>query len=50
VFQDDDEAYNIWINDIGVDPRRVARMSTKTNFWQDGGNWPLRPDQRNPLG
>src|SRR5450631_2855896 len=28
VYQNDDEAYNIWINDIGVDPRRVARMGS----------------------
>src|SRR5215470_7061152 len=34
VYQNDDEAYNIWVNEIGVDPRRVARMGPKTNFWQ----------------
>src|SRR5213083_2597957 len=34
VYENDDEAYNIWVNEIGVDPRRVARMGAKTNFWQ----------------
>lgn len=34
VHETDDEAYNIWINDIGVDPARVYRMGDKTNFWQ----------------
>ncbi|MBC8099684.1 MAG: alanine--tRNA ligase, partial [Armatimonadetes bacterium] len=32
--QNDDEAYNIWVNDLGIDPVRVARMGPKTNFWQ----------------
>src|SRR5438876_6962802 len=26
VYQNDDEAYNIWVNEVGVDPRRVAWM------------------------
>ena len=43
VFKDDDEAYNIWVNDIGVDPRRVARMGTKTNFWQMADTGPCGP-------
>ncbi|HVU12483.1 MAG TPA: alanine--tRNA ligase [Phototrophicaceae bacterium] len=43
VYQNDDEAYNIWINDIGVDPRRVARMGPKTNFWQMADTGPCGP-------
>src|SRR5664279_2803932 len=43
VYQNDDEAYNIWINDIGVDPRRVARMGSKTNFWQMADTGPCGP-------
>ncbi len=43
VFEDDDEAYDIWVNDIGVDPRRVARMGTKTNFWQMAETGPCGP-------
>lgn len=43
VYQNDDEAYNIWVNKIGVDPRRVARMGPKTNFWQMAETGPCGP-------
>lgn len=43
VYQNDDEAYGIWVNDIGVDPRRVARMGPKTNFWQMADTGPCGP-------
>lgn len=43
VYQDDDEAYDAWVNDIGVDPRRVARMGAKTNFWQMAETGPCGP-------
>ena len=43
VYKDDDEAYDIWVNDIGVDPARVARMGPKTNFWQMAETGPCGP-------
>lgn len=43
VYESDDEAYNIWVNEIGVDPRRVARMGPKTNFWQMADTGPCGP-------
>ena len=43
VYQNDDEAYNVWINDIGVDPKRVARLGPKTNFWQMAETGPCGP-------
>ncbi len=43
VYQDDDEAYDVWINDVGVDPKRVARMGAKTNFWQMAETGPCGP-------
>ena len=43
VYENDDEAYDIWVNDIGVDPRRVARMGPKTNFWQMADTGPCGP-------
>ena len=43
VYQNDDEAYDIWINDIGVDPKRVARLGPKTNFWQMAETGPCGP-------
>jgi len=43
VFENDDEAYGIWVNEIGVDPRRVARLGPKTNFWQMAETGPCGP-------
>jgi alanyl-tRNA synthetase len=43
VYQNDDEAYNIWVNEMGVDPRRVARLGPKTNFWQMAETGPCGP-------
>ncbi|MBL8153734.1 MAG: alanine--tRNA ligase [Anaerolineae bacterium] len=43
VYESDDEAYDIWVKDIGVDPKRVARMGPKTNFWQMAETGPCGP-------
>jgi alanyl-tRNA synthetase len=43
VFQDDDEAANIWINEIGVDPKRLSRCGEKDNFWAMGDTGPCGP-------
>ena len=43
VYQNDDDAYNIWINEVGVDPRRVTRLGAKTNFWQMADTGPCGP-------
>ncbi len=43
VYRNDDEAYNIWINEMGVDPKRVARLGPKTNFWQMAETGPCGP-------
>ena len=43
VFENDDEAYRVWVNEIGVDPRRVARLGPKTNFWQMAETGPCGP-------
>lgn len=36
VFQDDDEAYDIWTKEIGVDPSHMVRMGREDNFWEHG--------------
>lgn len=36
VYQDDDEAYDIWTKTIGVDPSHVSRMGKEDNFWEHG--------------
>ena len=43
VYKDDEEAAQIWIRDIGVDPARVARMGEKSNFWTMGDTGPCGP-------
>ena len=43
VFEEDDEAAEIWINKIGVDPNRLSRIGAKDNFWQMGDTGPCGP-------
>ncbi len=43
VHTSDDHAFNIWVNQIGVDPERVLRMGDKTNFWMMGDVGPCGP-------
>ena len=38
----DDEAADIWVNDIGVDPARLSRLD-EDNFWQMGDTGPCGP-------
>jgi len=43
VFEDDDEAADIWLNDIGVAPDKLARIGAKDNFWSMGDVGPCGP-------
>jgi alanyl-tRNA synthetase len=43
VFEEDDEAEAIWINDIGLPPERVIRIGAKDNFWAMGDTGPCGP-------
>ena len=36
VYEDDDEARDIWINEIGVPAERVVKMGKEDNFWEHG--------------
>ncbi len=36
VYIDDDETYNIWKNEIGVDPDHLVRLGKEDNFWELG--------------
>jgi len=38
----DDEAAEIWVNEIGVDPNRLSRLD-EDNFWQMGDTGPCGP-------
>ncbi|MGB5443518.1 MAG: alanine--tRNA ligase [Gammaproteobacteria bacterium] len=43
VFEEDDEAADIWLNDIKVDPSRLGRIDAKDNFWSMGDTGPCGP-------
>jgi len=43
VHTSDDEAYNLWTENMGIDPRRVYRMGDATNFWQMADVGPCGP-------
>ena len=43
VFEEDDEAEDIWVNDIGFPKNRISRCGAKDNFWQMGDTGPCGP-------
>ena len=43
VYQDDDEAERIWLEGIGIDPKRLARLGAEENFWSMGDTGPCGP-------
>ncbi|HEX5764980.1 MAG TPA: alanine--tRNA ligase [Woeseiaceae bacterium] len=43
VFEDDDEAAAIWLNEVGIDPQRFSRLGAKDNFWAMGDTGPCGP-------
>ena len=36
VYVDDDEAYNIWLNDMHIPPERIYKFGKADNFWEHG--------------
>ena len=43
VFNDDDEAADIWLKEMKIDPERFSRMGEKDNFWAMGDTGPCGP-------
>ncbi len=43
VFTEDDEAADIWLKEMKVDPQRFTRMGEKDNFWAMGDTGPCGP-------
>ena len=43
VFREDDEAADIWLNEMKVSPERFTRMGEKDNFWAMGDTGPCGP-------
>ena len=36
IYQDDDEAFEIWTKEVGVDPSHMVRLGKEDNFWEHG--------------
>ncbi|OPY17642.1 MAG: Alanine--tRNA ligase [Syntrophus sp. PtaB.Bin075] len=43
VFQDDDEAYRIWLEEMRIPADRIVRLGEKSNFWMMGETGPCGP-------
>jgi alanyl-tRNA synthetase len=43
VYKDDDEAFKIWEEKIGVPTEKIIRLDEKSNFWQMGDTGPCGP-------
>ena len=36
VYEEDDEARDIWVNEVGVDPTHIVKLGKEDNFWEHG--------------
>jgi alanyl-tRNA synthetase len=36
IYLDDDEAFEIWTNEVGVSPDHIVRLGKEDNFWEHG--------------
>jgi len=43
VFEEDDEAYDLWTGEIGIPADKIARIGAKDNFWSMGDTGPCGP-------
>ena len=43
VYEEDDESFDIWSKEIGVDVSRISRCGKKDNFWSMGDTGPCGP-------
>ena len=43
VFEDDDEAFNLWVNEVKMPRERIYKMGEKDNFWAMGPTGPCGP-------
>lgn len=43
VFEEDDEAFAIWRDKIGIPEHRIQRMGAEDNFWASGATGPCGP-------
>ncbi|PRQ25086.1 putative alanine--tRNA ligase [Rosa chinensis] len=43
VFEDDNEAFELWHDEVGVPAERIKRMGADDNFWTSGATGPCGP-------
>lgn len=43
IYQDDDEAFKIWKDDVNLPEERIARLGEEDNFWSAGPTGPCGP-------
>ncbi len=43
VYDQDTEAADIWLKEVGIDPAKFSRIGTKDNFWAMGDTGPCGP-------
>ena len=43
VFEEDNEAADIWLKEINIEPNKLARIGAKDNFWAMGDTGPCGP-------
>ncbi|HOD40561.1 MAG TPA: alanine--tRNA ligase, partial [Candidatus Wallbacteria bacterium] len=43
IFENDEEAFEIWTKEVGLDPKRIVRLGEKDNFWKMGDTGPCGP-------
>ncbi|WP_158770716.1 alanine--tRNA ligase [Paraglaciecola sp. L1A13] len=43
IYSEDDEAFDIWHNDIGISKEKIIRIATSDNFWSMGDTGPCGP-------
>lgn len=43
VYSEDDQAYDIWLNEIGIPQEKIIRIATSDNFWSMGDTGPCGP-------
>jgi len=43
IFENDDETFEIWNKEIGIEASRIVRLGEKDNFWKMGDTGPCGP-------
>ena len=44
VYEKDDQSYDLWRDEIGISPQRIARLGPEGNFWQMAETGPCGPN------